>query len=143
MLWQLTKANFAGRGSSAAGAVRVYDDDPKASGIDPGTEAGAEQVIQYALTAVTILRTKAEPADAAAYRRFLLVVTDGVITGLRNELLGIGGLQIHPTERDFRERLAAITRPTPPPSLNFARKTNLLGNADPPVGHPRASGPTR
>ncbi len=98
----------------AAGTVRVYDEDPNASGIDPSTEAGTEQIIQYALTAVTILRAKADPPDARAYRRFLLAVTDDVITGMRNELLGIGGAQVHPKEREFRDRLAAITRPAPP-----------------------------
>jgi len=93
----------------AGDAVKVYDQDPKRSGVDPTTEAGLELVIGYAQTAMSILRTKAEEADAATYRRWLLTITDDAITTVRP----IGGVHTHPEQRRFRERLADVTRVTP------------------------------
>jgi hypothetical protein len=94
----------------AAATLKIYDEDPKASGIDPTTSEGAELTVQYALTAVTILRTKAERAEASAYRRWLIGIVDNVVTGVRHAVLGYGGVEVHPKEREFRERLATITR---------------------------------
>ena len=94
----------------AATAVKVYDDDPKASGVDPTTPEGRELVIGYAQTAMTILRTKAEDADAVAYRRWLLDITDFVITDVRHERIGFGGVHVHPDEKQFRDRLSQVTR---------------------------------
>src|SRR5688572_25349356 len=59
----------------AGAAIKVYDDDPKASGVDPTMPEGRDLVIGYAQTAITILRAKAEEADATAYRRWLLDIT--------------------------------------------------------------------
>ena len=92
----------------------MYDEDPKAFGLDPTTPDGREMVIGYAQTAMNILRTKAEEADASAYRRWLLNVTDYVITDVRHERIGFGGVHVHPDEKQFRDRLSAVTRATPP-----------------------------
>jgi hypothetical protein len=98
----------------ADGALKVYDDDPSTSGIDVGTQAGIDLVIGYAQTAMLILRAKADEDDAAAYRRWLLDVTDFVITDVRHERIGFGSVHIHPDEKQFRDRLADATRPAPP-----------------------------
>ena len=56
-----------------------------------------------------LLRTKAEPADAAPYRRCLLEVTAEVIGAIRiDERLGFGGVHIDPAEKEFRDRLAQV-----------------------------------
>jgi hypothetical protein len=94
----------------AGDAVKVYDQDPKHSGVDPSTKDGTELIIGYARTAMSILRTKAEEGDVSAYRRWLLTITDDAITTVRP----IGGVHTHPDQRAFRERLADVTRPTPP-----------------------------
>lgn len=94
----------------AVEAVKVYDDDPKAAGVDPTTPEGRDLVVGYAQTAITILRTKAEDADALAYRRWLLDITDFVITDVRHERIGFGGVHVHPDEKQFRDRLSQVTR---------------------------------
>jgi hypothetical protein len=92
-------------------AMRVFDEDPKKSGVDPSTAEGCDAILEHARTAWTLLRTKAEPADTLAYRRYLLEVTDDVINATRSdEVLGFGGVQIHPTEKAFRDRLAGVLR---------------------------------
>ena len=94
----------------AAATLKIYDEDPQASGIDPSTAEGTELVVQYALTAVTILRTKAQPEEASAYRRWLLTIVDNVIAGVRHSVLGYGGVEVHEDERTFRERVSTIMR---------------------------------
>jgi hypothetical protein len=90
----------------ADACMKVFDDDPKASGVDPYTTAGRDLVLQYATMAIDILRAKAEPNDASMYRRWLLAITDDVIL----EVKTFGGAQIHPDDRAFRQRLADATR---------------------------------
>jgi hypothetical protein len=94
----------------ASAALKVYDDDPKASGLDPTTAEGRDLVVGYAQTAIGILRAKADDADATAYRRWLLDITDFVITDVRHERMGFGGVHVHPDEKQFRDRLSAVTR---------------------------------
>lgn len=90
-------------------AMNVFDEDPAKSGINPTTAAGVEAILGQAGTAWNLLRTKAEPADAAAYRRWLLEVTADVIGAVRvDERLGFGGVHIHPAEKEFRDRLARV-----------------------------------
>jgi hypothetical protein len=92
-------------------AMKVFDEDPKKSGVDPNTAEGCDAIIEHARTVWTLLRTKAEPADALGYRRYLLEATDDVINAVRSdERLGFGGVQIHPAEKAFRDRLAAVLR---------------------------------
>jgi hypothetical protein len=88
-------------------AMKVFDEDPAKSGIDTTTAAGIDGVVGHASAAWTLLRTKAELADASAYRRWLLEVTADVIGAVRaDEKLGFGGIHIHPAEKAFRDRLA-------------------------------------
>lgn len=92
----------------ADACLKIFDEDLKLSGIDPYTTEGRDLVLQYAKMAVDILRAKAEPIDATVYRRWLLSITDDVITVVKT----FGGAQIHPDDRAFRQRLADITRGT-------------------------------
>jgi hypothetical protein len=94
----------------AAATLKVYDEDPKASGVDPSTVEGRDLVIGYAQTAMTILRAKADDVDATTYRRWLLDITDFVITDVRHERIGFGGVHVHPDEKQFRSKLSAVTR---------------------------------
>ncbi len=88
-------------------AMNVFDEDPAKSGINPSTTAGVDAIVGHASAAWTLLRTKAEPADATAYRRWLLEITADVIGAVRaEERLGFGGIHIHPAEKAFRDRLA-------------------------------------
>lgn len=90
-------------------AMKVFDEDPAKSGIDTSTPAGVDGVLGHVSTAWVLLRTKADLADAAAYRRWLLEITADVIGAVRvDDRLGIGGVHIHPNERSFRERLAQV-----------------------------------
>ncbi len=90
-------------------AMNVFDEDPAKSGINTSTAAGVDAVFGHASTVWNLLRTKAEPADAAAYRRWLLEVTADVIGAVRiDERLGFGGVHIHPAEKEFRDRLAQV-----------------------------------
>jgi hypothetical protein len=98
----------------AAAAIKIYDEDPNASGVDPATTEGRDLVIGYSQTAMSILRAKAEEADATTYRRWLLNVTDFVIADVRHERIGFGGVHVHPAEKEFRDRLSAATRAIPP-----------------------------
>lgn len=97
----------------AAATLKVYDEDPKASGVDPAAAEGRDLVIGYAQTAMSILRAKAEETDATTYRRWLLDITDFVITDVRHERMGFGGVHVHPDEKQFRDRLSAVTRAAP------------------------------
>jgi hypothetical protein len=92
----------------AGTTLKIFDQDVKQSGVDPSTEAGRDAIIEHAKAAWNVLRAKATPIDAAAYRRFLLNVCDDVITAVRaDEHLGFGGVLIHPDEQRFRDRLSA------------------------------------
>jgi hypothetical protein len=93
----------------ADACMKIFDQDPKLSGIDPYTPAGRDLILQYATMAVDILRAKAEPLDATMYRRWLLSITDDVITHVRT----FGGAQIHPDDRAFRQRISEVTRGNP------------------------------
>ena len=90
-------------------ALRVYDQDPRKSGVDTSKADGVELVLGYAQRAMLILRDKAEAADAAAYRRWLLNITDDAITTIST----FGGVQILPEQKAFRDRLADLTRAKP------------------------------
>jgi hypothetical protein len=94
----------------AGATIKIYDEDPKASGVDPAVAEGRDLVIGYAQTSMNILRAKADEDDAATYRRWLLNITDFVITDVRHERIGFGGVHVHPDEKQFRDRLSAVTR---------------------------------
>jgi len=95
----------------ADAAIRVYDDDLNASNIDPSTAAGREQILAYAQLAVSILREKADATDAAVYRRWLINITDDVISAVDSDSrFGFGGTLVHADEQAFRDKLRDMTR---------------------------------
>jgi hypothetical protein len=96
----------------AEAAMKVYDQDPKKSGVDVRKQEGIDLVVGYSQTALSILRTKAEEADATTYRRWILTIVDDVITSVRT----IGGVQTQPEQKSFRVRLADATRTPAPPA---------------------------
>ena len=91
--------------------VEVYDEqrpDPTAPKIDPHhPEAGLAEVLDRARQGAALMIATAEPAEAAAYRRWLLAITDTVIGAVRSgAVLGLGGQTVSENERRFREQLA-------------------------------------
>jgi hypothetical protein len=88
-------------------AMNVFDEDPAKFGVNTSTAAGVDAVLGHVATAWNLVRTKAELADAGAYRRYLLDITADVIGAVRvDERLGFGGVHIHADEKSFRDRLA-------------------------------------
>jgi hypothetical protein len=94
----------------AAALVDVYDAgfrDANAPVIDVHhPEAGLTEVVARTRAAAALLMARAEGADAAAYRGWLLSITDAVIGAVRSgDVLGLGGETISAAERRFRDRL--------------------------------------
>jgi hypothetical protein len=68
--------------------------------------AGIDAVLARVASAVGLLGQKAESADAKAYRRWLVDITDVVIRAARsNDFLGLGGEVVTRSERGFRDQL--------------------------------------
>jgi hypothetical protein len=85
-----------------------YDHELAVSGVDANTPEGIDTVVERAGWIWAAVRAKAAPADADAYRQWLLDITDEVITAARSHgLLGIGGTLVTPLEQGLRDRLAA------------------------------------
>ena len=71
-------------------------------------EAGISAVLDQSSTAIGLLTAKAAPTDSAAYRAWLLAITDVVIKAARTgDFMGFGGVLVTESEHRFRERLAA------------------------------------
>jgi hypothetical protein len=69
-------------------------------------EAGLAAVLEQVAAVTRLMASKAEPADAKAYRRWLVEITDVVITAARsNDILGFGGQIVTTSEQRFRDRL--------------------------------------
>ncbi|MFB9415289.1 MULTISPECIES: hypothetical protein [Dactylosporangium] len=74
----------------------------------PDRDAGLADVISRAGAAHELLAAKAEPADAEAYRYWVVTLADTVVGAASSGgVLGIGGEQVTPAERSFRDQLAA------------------------------------
>lgn len=74
----------------------------------PDRDAGLADVISRAKTAHDLLSAKAGPADAEAYRYWVVTIADQVVGAARTGgVLGIGGEQVTQAERTFRDELAA------------------------------------
>jgi hypothetical protein len=94
----------------AAEALRVFDDRSTLDGVSfADVESGIIAVLDRAAEANDTLREKASPADAAAYRAWLVKVADVVVSAARTGgFLGFGGRRVTEAERRFRDRLAAV-----------------------------------
>jgi hypothetical protein len=87
-------------------------DDPDPGVIDfRNKEAGITRVLERAQAANQLLTAVADGADAAAYRNWLLGVTDVVIRAARTgDVLGIGGVLVTQLEWRFRDQLVEVFR---------------------------------
>lgn len=83
---------------------------PEAAGISfDDMEAGLSGVLDRASQAVALLSLKA-PADAPTYRRWLLAISDVVISAARSyDVLGLGGVYVTKSEERFDHRLERAT----------------------------------
>lgn len=93
----------------AAETLRVFDDRSTLEGVDfAKPEVGIEAVLTRAAAVNEILKANADPADAAMYRRWLLKITEVVISAARTGgLLGFFGRRVTDSEKRFRDRLTA------------------------------------
>jgi hypothetical protein len=70
--------------------------------------AAISAVLERSRTAAAVLDAKADAADAAAYRSWLLTIADQVIGAARTgAVLGLGGDEVTEAERRFRDQLTA------------------------------------
>jgi len=91
----------------AAETMKIFDNQAVVGATDfADREAGIQAVLDRVASVVELLAAKAAPEDAQAYRRWLVDITDVVITAARsNDFLGIGGELVTRAERSFRDRL--------------------------------------
>jgi len=97
----------------AAETMKIFDSRTVVGATDfADRAAGVSAVLERVASAARLLAEKAQPADAEAYGRWLLEITEVVITAARSkDILGFGGQLVTEKERDFRERLAQTLRP--------------------------------
>jgi len=87
----------------ANGTLDIFDEE------GPIDTAGVDTVLEKAGEAWQLLRAKVTPTVAAAYARWLLDITDEVISAARSDgVLGVGGMLVTPAEQRFRDRLAQV-----------------------------------
>jgi hypothetical protein len=73
--------------------------------------AGIATVLEQAQQVASLLAAKADPADCAAYRRWLLAIVDVVVRAARSgDILGFGGKLVTDSELSFRNRLDQVLR---------------------------------
>jgi hypothetical protein len=94
----------------AADTLRIFDDRPTVAAIEfADRDAGITSVLDRAAGVNQMLGGRADAGDASAYRRWLLTITDLVISAARSgDFLGFGGQLVTDSERQFRDRLAAV-----------------------------------
>ena len=87
----------------ANGTLDIFDEE------GPVATAEVDGVLEKAGSAWQLVRARVSSDEAAAYARWLLDITDEVISAARSDgVLGVGGLLISPAEQRFRDRLAQI-----------------------------------
>jgi hypothetical protein len=87
----------------AVQTMRIFDARPVVDAVDfRDLSAGIATVLDRVAVVVLLLAQKADPADAKAYRQWLVSITDGVITAARS---GVFGPLVTHAEQTFRERL--------------------------------------
>jgi hypothetical protein len=83
------------------------DEPPVIAPANP--QAVVASVIDRARAAVVLLAEKADGAEAAAYRHWLVGIAEQVITAAPSGgILGLGGEQVSASERQFRDQLAEV-----------------------------------
>jgi hypothetical protein len=96
--------------SVAEQTLRIFDDRSTVAGIELGdTAAAIATVLGRAAAVNALLQARVEPADAAAYRAWLLAITDRVIEAVRTgDFMGVGGELVTESEHRFRDQLAEV-----------------------------------
>jgi hypothetical protein len=94
----------------ASDTMRIFDEPSTVATTDfTDREAGIVSVLGQVRTVNQLLKTKADVGDAMAYRRWLLTITDIVISAAKSgDFLGIGGTVVTKSEHRFRDRLLVV-----------------------------------
>jgi hypothetical protein len=87
--------------------MRVFDTPATVRAIEfHDRTAALVEVLERVRTVNQLIKVKAEVADAMAYRRWLLAITDVVISAAKTGgFLGLGGELVTALEQRFRDRL--------------------------------------
>jgi len=93
----------------AQDTMGIFDEKrglPESAGITfDDVDGGMEAVIERAQAALGLMQDRA-PDDAAAYRRWMLAISDTVIAAARSHgVLGMGGTYVTDLEKGFDHRL--------------------------------------
>lgn len=109
------KGQFSGNAfitQVAAETMMIFDRpagdalDRLASAAPEQRAAGLDAVLDAVAAVHRLLAQKADAADAKVYRRWLVEITDVVITAARSkDILGFGGQLVTAAEQGFRDRL--------------------------------------
>jgi hypothetical protein len=87
----------------AVETMKIFDSRTVVAATDfHDRSAGITRVLDRVAAVALLLAEKADPADAKAYRQWLVSITDMVITAARS---GVFGPLVTDAERAFRERL--------------------------------------
>ncbi len=94
----------------AADTLRIFDNRSTVAAIEfANVASGIAAVLDRVAAVNSMLSAKADPANAMAYRRWLLAITDVVIAAARSgDFLGFGGQLVTEKEHRFRDRLALV-----------------------------------
>jgi hypothetical protein len=94
----------------AADTLKIFDNRATVQATHfADLEAGIQAVLERVRTANQLLKGKADVADAMAYRRWLLTITDIVIRAARTgDVLGFGGKLVTAPEQRFRDQMVLI-----------------------------------
>jgi hypothetical protein len=90
--------------------LKIYDNPSTVPATEfHNREAAIASVLDRVRAVNQLLKAKADVTDAMAYRRWLLTITDIVISAARTGgFLGIGGPYVTPAEQTFRDRMVLV-----------------------------------
>ncbi|GIJ33562.1 hypothetical protein Vse01_27100 [Micromonospora sediminimaris] len=100
--------------AAVAGEIVTRVGDPEAGEelpvIEPPDPRGyAEDVLGRAKEASALLAAKVDEGEAGAYRHWLVEIAEQVVgAASTGGVLGLGGTEVSPSERRFRDRLAQV-----------------------------------
>jgi hypothetical protein len=91
----------------ADACMRIFDHQGVVAGTDFSDRSTAIAGVLDKVAAVNkVVTEKADPEDVAAYRKWLVSITDVVISAARSgDILGFGGQLVTASEHSFRDRL--------------------------------------
>lgn len=94
----------------ASATMAIFDDPAAVHAIEfDNREDGIRAVLERVRVVNQLLKTKVDVTEAMTYRRWLLTITDIVITAARTgDFLGFGGQLVTAPEHRFRDRLVLV-----------------------------------